>query len=413
MRRKLLSTGIPFLLLGHSFVVESAQNASTPGPAAPAQGAAVRAEIQRAELASQQIPDRGAFLFFLAKSYARLDDKQKALALLKQCLALDEGFDPDDYPPIESLQAEPEFRELVAQVRSLHPSVHRADIAFTIPEADLFPEGLAYDPGRHVFYLGSMRGKNIIRTTETGRPVDFVKPDLYGLGPAGGVHVDPADHSIWAATDPLGSTPSELVHFSAQGQLLERYGAPGPGPHDLNDLVIRNEREIYLSDTEGHAAYRFDRKSHEFTALMLSRPLFYPNGITVSGDGNLLYVADLMGVIVMDLRYHAAHEVNPGKGNTLAGIDGLYWYKGSLVGVQYGTGAFRLARFPLSPGGFGVSGTDVLEYRSPLRTAPTTGAIVGNKLYFLANTGINNLEGDKIADPQRLEPVHIAVVQLE
>ena len=388
------------MLLAAPLLVVAQQDSATPQNSAVAaeQVLRSRAELERLEHAWPQISDRGAALFARAKLYARLGDLAKSLASLKECIALDEGFDPDEYPPLDALRSFPEFRQLIEQVHRLHPPVHRADIAFTIPESDLFPEGLAFDSVRHVFYLGSMYRKKIIRTTESGRPVDFVKPDLYGLGPVGGVHVDPVDHGIWVATDPLGSTPSELVHFNPQGKLLERHAAPGPGPHDLNDLVIRSPREIYVSDTEGNVTYRFDRKSHEFSTLTFSRAQFYPNGITVSGDGNLLYIADEMGVLVFDLRNNAAHELDAGKGSTLAGIDGLYWYKNSLIGVQYGTGAFRLARFQLAEGGFQVSATDVLEYRSPLVKDPTTGTIVGKNFYFIANTGIYNLDEGKIID---------------
>ena len=41
------------------------------------------------------------------------------------------------------------------------------------------------------------------------------------------------------------------------------------------------------------------------------------------------------------------------------------------------------------------------------------GAILDDNFYFIANTGIYNLENDKIADPAELEPVHIAVVPLK
>ena len=44
---------------------------------------------------------------------------------------------------------------------------------------------------------------------------------------------------------------------------------------------------------------------------------------------------------------------------------------------------------------------------------PTTGAVLGDKFYFIANTGIYNLEDDKIVDPAKLEPAHIAVVALK
>jgi len=35
--------------------------------------------------------------------------------------------------------------------------------------------------------------------------------------------VDPMDHSVWCATDPGVKNRSEIVHFDAQGKLLERY----------------------------------------------------------------------------------------------------------------------------------------------------------------------------------------------
>ncbi len=38
---------------------------------------------------------------------------------------------------------------------------------------------------------------------------------------------------------------------------------------------------------------------------------------------------------------------------------------------------------------------------------PTTGAIMDGKFYFMANTGIANLENGKI-DPKKLEPLRIA-----
>ena len=41
-----------------------------------------------------------------------------------------------------------------------------------------------------------------------------------------------------------------------------------------------------------------------------------------------------------------------------------------------------------------------------------TGTIVDGQLYYIANTGIGNLDHDRVVDPGKLEPVHIAVVPL-
>jgi hypothetical protein len=410
MFQTLLRSAFLFLLV-QTFAL--AQQNSTARPRPGPDPGRVRSDIQYVESALSKIPDRAAALFFLARRYVQFGDLQKGLSLLKECNSLDEGFDPSGLPAFKPLLSYPDYRHLVDEVHRRHPPVHRARVAFTVPEKDLFPEGLAVDPERHVFYMGSMHRRKILKITESGEVSDFVKPGLYNLMPVGGVHVDPADHGLWAATDPGEANRSELLHFDAQGKLLERFPAPGPGAHDLNDLVLRNSQEIFVTDTEGQKVYRFDRISHEFATLSFPRPLLYPNGIAVSDDANFLYVADMFGVLLMDLRSTSVHEVNPSKGDTLAGIDGMYWYRGDLLGVQYGTGPFRVARFGLSADGLRVTKTDILEYRTPFLSDATTGAVLGSNFYFMADTGIDNLDDDgKIIDPKKLAPIHVGVVPL-
>jgi hypothetical protein len=118
-------------------------------------------------------------------------------------------------------------------------------------------------------------------------------------------------------------------------------------------------------------------------------------------------------VILVDLRTSEAHEVDPGSKNTLAGIDGLYWYKRDLLGVQYGTGSFRVVRWHLSEDGRRITASQILERGTDLISFPTTGAIFEGKFYFIGNTGIANLKDDNIVDPNKLEPIHIAAVPLE
>jgi len=384
---------------------------SAPAPA-PADGE-LRSLIHSVESVLPQIPDRGAALFFLARLYTRVGEVTKALALLKECVALDQGFDPGAHRRLDPLKDNPEFQKLVEQAHSAYPPVHHARVAFTVPDKDLFPEGLAVDAEKRLFYMGSMQRKKIVKITMSGEVSDFVPEDQYDLMPVGGVHVDRADHSVWAATDPGEKNRSELVHFDAQGKLLERYAAPGAGPHDLNDLVLRGTREVYVTDTDANLVFRFDRKSHDFSLVKFPRAIFYPNGITVSGDGNLLYVGDMLGVIVVDLRTNAMQDVVPDAHDTLSGIDGLYWYKGDLVGVQYGTAAFRVMRWHLAKDGRTVASSEVLERGTEMVKNPTTGAIFEGNFYFMANTGIQNLEHDKIVDEGKLEPVQIAVVALK
>jgi hypothetical protein len=83
----------------------------------------------------------------------------------------------------------------------------------------------------------------------------------------------------------------------------------------------------------------------------------------------------------------------------------LYWYKGSLVGVEYGTGAYRVVRWKLSADGGEARSSETLERGTEMVRNPTAGAIMDGKFYFMANTGIANLENGKI-DPKKLQPLH-------
>ena len=401
---KRLSTGLFVALILSSMA--SAQE-SSPSSAETR----YRPIIRQIEQALPTLADRGAGLFALARLYAQVGDTQKTLVLLRESLATNEGFDPGGSEMLAPLRSSPEFKKLAAEAQKGRPAVRHAKVAFTVPDVDLFPEGLAYDPRTHVFYMGSMYRRKIIRITENGEISDFLKSDLH-LQPIGGVHVDPTDQSLWAASDPDGVHGSELYHFDSNGNPLERYSPPGEGRHDLNDLVLYRSTAIYVTDTDANLTYRFDRKTHVFTPLTLPRPQLFPNGITLSNDFTRLYIADWLGVIVVDLSNNKARDVDPGEHNTLCGIDGLYWYKNSLIGVQ-SIGTFRVARWFLSTDGQKVRASKILEKGTPLVRSPTTGAIRRNHFYFMANTGIDNYDDGKIADPAKLEPVHIAVVPLE
>jgi hypothetical protein len=379
----------------------------------PATSQRLRDEIKSLEQFLPRASDRGATLFLLAHDYARLGDQAKALDLLKQCMVLDAGFDPAGDTAFLALHTNPEYLALVERVRQQNPPVRRARIAFTVAQNDLFPEGLAVDASKRIFYMGSEYHNKIVRLSETGEVTDFVKEGVYDLMPVGGVHVDPADHSVWCATDPGKKDRSEIVYFDPEGKLLERYKPATRGPHVLNDLVLHGHSEIYVTDTEGNHVFRFDRASHRFEDLNMGRPVFGPNGINVSGDGNMLFVADDLGVIRVDLRTHEAQDLKPLAHDTMAGIDGLYWYKGDLIGVEYGTGANRVMRWKLSPDQREVKSSETLERGTEMVRNPTTGAILDDNFYFMANTGIENLDDGRIIDPAKLEPLRIAVLPLK
>src|SRR5712664_3714190 len=379
--------------------------------AEPADAAEVREQIAVVEKLKPVVPDRGAVLYFLSTARQHLGETREALALLKECLKLREGFDPSGSPSFLGSKGTKEFDDLVAAVRRDFPVIAQARLAFVTDEKDLIPEGLAYDAKQNIFYLGSLNRKKIVKIDSEGRVSDFVPADRYGLLPVLGIRLDPTDGTVWANTfEDAGRT--ELVHFDSAGKLLGRFAPKDSAKHGFNDLVVRKNGEVITTDSLSNQVFRFDPRSQAFTPLLVYRILLYPNGIALADDDRSVYVADGVGVVKIDLADNSSRDVDPGPRNTLAGADGLYWHNGSLIAVQNGMGSPRVAAFKLSKDGNRVTQVTVLENRTQFTALPTTGAIRGSDFYLIANSQIDNLTGDKIMDVTKLAAVRIAVARL-
>lgn len=408
--------GWPLLLLTLLICLAETARAQQPeevkgAVAEPADAAEVRKQIEIVERLRSTLPDQGAALFFLAAAKQHLGETLDALKLLKECVALREGFDPGGEPAFRGLQETKEFGELVQSAQRDYPWVAKARVAFVTDEKDLVPEGLAYDAERDVFYLSSLNRRKIVMISRDGVAKDFVPADRDHLLPVLGIRLDPGDGTVWAnCFSDRGVT--ELVHYDTNGMLLGRYAPTDSAKHGFNDLVLRKSGEVIVTDSLNNSVMRLERKAGAFAPLALHRAIFYPNGIALSEDDKQLFVADGLGVVRIDLATGASADVNPGPHNTLAGFDGMYWYKGGLVGVQNGIGSPRVAAFRLSKDGLSVKQAAILEYRSPLTTLPTTGAIRGSDFYFIVNSQIDNLNDDRVLDVTRLERVRIAMVHL-
>ena len=380
--------------------------------AEPSDAAEVRRQIAGVEkLQSNGFPDRAATLFFLAASKQHLGETLDALKLLKECIALRAGFDPSGEPAFRALHESKEFTDLVENAHRDFPAVSKARVAFVTEEKDLVPEGLAYDAKRDVFYLSSLNRRKIVKIAQDGTVSDFVPTGRDHLLPVLGIRMDPVDDTIWAnCFADRGVT--ELVHYDGNGTLLGRYAPKDDVKHGFNDLVVRKNGDVILTDSLDNAVLRFDRKTSSFARLPLHRAVFYPNGLALADDDRQLFVADALGVVRVDLATGASADINPGVRRTLAGFDGMYWYKDGLIGVQNGIGSPRVAAFRLSADGSTVKQSAILEYRSPQTVLPTTGATHGNDFYFIVNSQIDNLNDDKVLDATRLERIRIAVVRL-
>lgn len=294
--------------------------------------------------------------------------------------------------------------------------VNNSRIAFTLPEKDLLPENIAYDPKRESFFVGSTRKGKILRIDKQGKVSDFVAPRAHGLWMVIGMKVDAKRDVLWVNSsygsnlenrETVDGRPAGLFRFNLEdGALLGSYILNDPGTvHFLNDLVIRDNGDVYV--THGFDAsqiYRFEQATQTFAPFLNGDKDFsFPNGITLSPDQGYLYVAHNQGVS----RIHIQSKERKLVKNipALQGIDGLYWYQQQLVAFH--SWDHRLVRYFMDDAGLESTGSETLEAHHPLFNNPSTGVVVGNQLYYIANAQFDSFTEDgELFPPHRLyEPV--------
>lgn len=142
-------------------------------------------------------------------------------------------------------------------------------------------------------------------------------------------------------------------------------------------------------------------------------PMNYANGITLSGDGGALYVAQGLSLRRIELPSGAVTPVAAPPSLALLAIDGLYWHRDRLIAVQNGGGPGRILALDLSADGGAVTAHRVLEAGDPGFDLPTTGTLSGDRFTFIANSQLRRLgdDGQLTAGPP-LAPIRLVELVL-
>jgi len=235
-----------------------------------------------------------------------------------------------------------------------------------------------------------------------------------GLYSVLGMKIDIARGWLWAATSAFPQMKgfaaedkgkSGIVRYDLRtGKLAKRYMLPSGGEHGLGDLVIAHDGTVYASDSVDGVMYKIDAKTDELTEFVRSDMFASLQGLDFSQDRKSLYVADYSkGIFRIDVATKSIVQLKPEQNVTLLGIDGMYFYRGRLIAIQNGVSPNRVVSLQLS--GDNVTGFKTLEANHADFLEPTTGTIVGDDFYFIANSQwplVNEkaeLATDKLRDP--------------
>lgn len=278
------------------------------------------------------------------------------------------------------------------------PAPAESPVAFRIRDRELVPEGIAHDPRTKTFYVGSTYLRKIVSVDARGRVRDFKATGQDGLRGVLGLRVDARRRLLWAVSSdvglsmPLKGNPRDCLGCSAvfkydlrTGRLIKKYELPNkPAPHFLNDLTLDAGGDAFISDTLTGEIYRIARDRDELEPFVSLGKDSFPNGVALSPDGRRLFVATNASITVVGTGDRSVARLKLPDG-VKPGIDGLYYHRGGLVGVEP-FDKEKIVRYILDERAGAVTRVQILESGHPLMSQPTTGVVVGPDFYYIANS---------------------------
>jgi hypothetical protein len=270
-------------------------------------------------------------------------------------------------------------------------------LKFTIPEHDLFPENIAYDPVSGDYFLGSLSQRKILRIKEDGSYTDFVfRPEGAMLLSSVGMKVDAKRRILWVCSGrytlladyDMAPAKTGVLKFNIdEGTLVGEWMLDQETDyHIFNDLAMAANGDVYATTTMMGRVYRMPAEGKDMELVLQLDEGSHNNGIALSDDDKYLFMTVDRTIHRLDLGTGELVKLEIPEADAL-GTDGLYYYKNSLVSQKPRFN--RITQIFLNDDATGSSRVDTLAEGHEALAYPTTGVVVGDKLVFVATSYAN------------------------
>jgi hypothetical protein len=257
-------------------------------------------------------------------------------------------------------------------------------------QKDLIPEGITIDPASKTLFLNSLKHDKIVRSKLDGTDTStFIDSNQFGYLSGFGMTVN--KNILYA----LGNSPIKNNNQSVllmlnldDGELIESIEFNDSSFTYLNDLAVGKKGEIFITDSESNKIYKVDYEYSKFELYLDSEEHPHTNGIAISNNNKHLYLASQKGIRIVDLKTNQI--IN--QPNEYVGIDGLKFYKNSLIGIVNHMAEIDnlgVYRYYLNADGSKIIRQEqIIPYHDNF-LIPTTLAIDDDYLYFVINSQLH------------------------
>jgi len=269
-------------------------------------------------------------------------------------------------------------------------------MAFTLADRSLHTEGIEYDSTTKTFYLGSIHKRKIVKINPDGRVADFCPPAFEGMTSIFGIKADTKKNLLWACASPMeemenydSTARSAVFKFElSSGKLLHKYPMLlSKNSCVFGDLILAKSGQVLISDSKNNDIYTINEKTNQIEPYYTSPDFWNIQGIAFSQDEKYLFIADYVkGVYRLNVKARELTEIKNNLDVSLKGVDGIYFYKNSLVAVQNGVNPLRATRYFLNKDLNEIVSFEIIDRKHPSFGEPTLGVINGKTFYYIANS---------------------------
>jgi hypothetical protein len=342
--------------------------------------------------AHTQHPYHQGILYQCGIAAALNGKSEEAISYLRQAIHINAQFDLN-IDELKSLQGLDQLKTL--QIELQKPVVNSAT-AFIIPEKTFHIESIAKGESDNVFYFGTIHKRNILKRNARGIVSNFTAPAQDGLASVFGVKVDASKKVLWACSSPMlemenydSTVQSGVFKYDIKsGKLVAKY-LPGVDKKKFvfGDLYLSNKGQVFVSDSENNIVFIVNEQTGKLDEFFSSDQFWNLQGVTSSDDGKYLFIADYVkGIFRLELATRSLIQLTSDIEISLKSIDGLTFYKNTLIAIQNAVTPMRVTRYTLDPSMSKVTGYTIIDRGHQAFNEPTIGCLSGNDFYYVANS---------------------------
>lgn len=376
--------------------------------------------LQNAKAASGLRKNHPGLFYNVAIGYALTNNSDSALLFLNKIAEMKLYFPAEQDSDFVSLWNTNEFKKIVEKFNLAKNHYGTSEFVFELPEKDLLTESIAYNSKTETFYVGSVHKRKIFSINKNNIVELFAESGEVAFGGVFGIKVDSRNNLLWACTgyiqqmngyDEKEKGISEIVKFDlTTKKILNKYRIE-TGEHLFGDLTLASNGDVYISDSRDNNIYLIQNGSDKIEPFLISDTFASLQGIDFSSDKKFLFAADYsMGVYKIDMDTKNISAIEIPNDLTDLGLDGLYFYKNSLIGIQNGVTPHRVIKMNLDKNYDSIDSWELIEANNEYFFEPTLGVLNGDDFYYIANSQWPNFKRDgSVAEEKLQNPVVLKV----